>query len=150
MSESGFGTAPFGTNQNGLGEPADPGSVPDGYSTGCRYVDPITGEYALDSVTGHLKQVSATMQRVLALIRIRYGSALAARFMGVRAPQKMGSTYDREVDAELRRVLKPLTDRRVIRIDSITVTKGNAGRAAWDLSFTTLATGTPERIEFTR
>ncbi len=137
----GFGLLPFGLGPFGLETPDDPPDPPTG-TAGSRYIDPATGDYALDAVTGQLQQMPRTRQRVLlALVTLRKTATTVPTF-GNKLPRKMGTSFEFETKQAVRLALRHLTDsEQVIRIESLTVERGRNSRALVTVSYTDLETG---------
>ena len=144
----GFGTAPAGTSGAGFGVPVNASAPPSG-PAGCRYIDATTKDYAIDSTTGQMQQMPPLRQRVLIIATTVLGSATTQPNLGVRWPRKMGDTYEAQVRNALVAAFYQLTEvERVMRIDSVTVTKGRAGRSSTLLQWTDLSTNQPDQQAF--
>jgi hypothetical protein len=145
MAFLGCGVMPCGTGHAGLYDPDDPQAVPVGNSTCCRWIGPQTGDYEIDPLTGHQRQMGAVLQRVLLALKTVKGSSSALPLLGVQLPRKMGTRFNAEVDAAVRDALRQLTDvERIIRIEAIEVER-SMGRAAITVRYRNLLTGETEK-----
>lgn len=143
---SGFGTQPYGTSQYGIGVPASPDMLPIGPSGFTRWIDPVTGDYATDSTTGHFEQTTALRQRVLIRLRTVLGSSTAFMLRGMKLPKKIGAGFAEQVQQAVRDCLRQETDiEKVMEILSITVETSGA-RSATHLRYKDLTTGATEDV----
>ncbi len=135
-----MGTSPFG-----VGTPASATEPPSG-PAGSRYLNPVTRDYEVDSSTGQFKQMPGTRQRVLlTVLTVRDSSGV--RGFGVKLPPRMGETFERQVENELRRALRTMTEvEKSLLINGITVERGLGGRARITIAFTDLVTGDQDRV----
>lgn len=141
---AGFGSMPLGSGPFGLGTPL-PAAPPPVGPAGCRFINPVTKDYEVDSDTGQLKQMPGNRQRVLLALMTLQGSSSVLPQFGARFPKKMGNTFEARCQQEARRALRQLTEvEGVIRIDGITVTRGLSGRALIVVSWTDLESETQE------
>lgn len=146
---AGFGLDSFGLAAFGLGTPNEAPVQPVG-SIGSRYINPISGDYEIDGVTGHLKQMPGTRQRVmLALTTLKTSATVVPRF-GIRLPRKMGTAFEFEVKQAIRLALMHLTDfEQVIQVDDIIVERGRNSRAMATVVYTDLETDeADQRVTF--
>ncbi len=142
---SGFGTVPFGTGPAGLSVPIT-ANAPASGPAGVRWINPASGDYEQDSVSGQLKQMPALRQQVLLALRTVYGSSTALPKFGVKAPRKMGDSFELEMRSAVRSALTHLTTPGLMRIDAIKVERGLGGRARITVSFTDNATGKADTV----
>ena len=137
--------SPLGSTPFGVGTPLPAGPPPVGNSGLCRYLDGLTGDYAIDHVTGHLASMPVTRQRVLLAILTVKGSSSVLPNMGIRRPPKIDATTTWAMQREVERGLAPLVDEHAIRIDRIAVEQvEGSGRIRVTVSFTDLQTGKPD------
>lgn len=142
---AGFGTSPGGTAPFGIGTPSV-GAAPPSGPAGCRYLNPATRDYEVDSSTGQFAQMPAVRQRVMLCVLTAKNSSSVPGF-GVRIPPLMNETFESEVRAEITRELRQLTEvERVCRLDGVFVVKGRSGRARVTVSFIDLTTGTADQV----
>lgn len=147
---AGLGNSEYGGAPLGIGDPADPTAVPDAKTSVCRWLDPISGDYQIATRGGQLRQSSGVLQRVLLAVKTVLGSSLCVSTLGTRFPKTQTKTFETEVAAEVRRVLRGMTDdEKVMRIDSLTVSRGGS-RFAIDLEFTNFQTGAAESVSVTQ
>jgi len=124
----------------GFFTPATTEAPPSG-AAGCRYINPATRDYEVDSDTGQLAQMPAKRQRVLIAVMTELGSSSALQDLGIRRPRKMGTNFEGEMRAAVRATLRTMVDvEKVIRIDDIIVKRGSGGRAETTIVFTDLET----------
>lgn len=144
----GFGLMQFGLGPFGLETPDTPPDVPTG-EAGSRFINPATGDYEKDGVTGQLKQMPRTRQRVLlALITLRRTASTSPGF-GSKLPRKMGTAFEIETRQAVLYALRHLTDvEKVIRIESLLVERGLNSRARVTVSYTDLDTNEPDQVIF--
>lgn len=130
-----MGTSPFG-----VGTPASATEPPSG-PAGSRYLNPVTRDYEVDATTGQFKQMPGTRQRVLlTVLTVRDSSGV--RGFGVRMPPRMGDSFERQVENEIRRALRYMTDvEKILLINEIKVERGLGGRARITIAFRDLLTG---------
>ncbi len=142
----GFGLMGFGLGPFGLETPDDPPEPPTG-TAGSRYINPATGDYESDDLTGQLKQMPRARQRVLlALITLRKSASTAQGF-GVRLPRKMGTSFEYETRQAVILALRHLTEsEEVIRIDSVTVERGQNSRALVTVSYFDIEAQQPDQV----
>lgn len=135
-----MGTSPFG-----VGTPASATEPPSG-PAGSRYLNPVTRDYEVDSTTGQFKQMPGTRQRVvITVLTVRDSSGV--RGFGVRLPGRMGDAFERQVENEIRRSLRYMTEvEKSLLITEIKVERGLGGRARITISFTDLVTGDQDRV----
>lgn len=142
----GFGLMQFGLGPFGLETPDTPPDPPTG-TAGSRFINPATGDYEKDGVTGQLKQMPRTRQRVLlALITLRQTASTAPSF-GNKLPRKMGTAFEMESRQAVLYALRHLVE-TAIRIESLVVERGRGSRARITLSYTDLDTGEPDQVIF--
>lgn len=144
----GFGLMQFGLGPFGLETPDDPPDPVTG-TAGSRFINPTTGDYEVDSVTGQLKQMPRTRQRVLlALITLRRTASTAPGF-GSKLPRKMGTAFEMESRQAVLYALKHLIEvEKVIRIESLVIERGLGSRARITISYTDLETNEPDQVIF--
>jgi len=142
----GFGLMPFGLGPFGLETPDDPPEPPTG-TAGSRYINPATGDYETDGVTGQLKQMPRTRQRVLlALVTLRRSASTSPGFGG-KYPRKMGTTFEIETRQAVLFALKHLIEvEKAIRIENILIERGLGSRARITVSYTDLDTNEPDQV----
>lgn len=143
----GAGVQAAGSSPAGVGEPelGDATPVADG---GCRYIDPATGDYGIDSSTGSFEQMPAIRQRVMIALLTARGSSTVLPDLGLTRPTKMGDRFQAEMEQAVRQALEQLTEiEQVITLDFVSVERGNGGRARITVSYTDLTTG--EAVEQT-
>lgn len=136
--DSMLGSTPFGA-----GTPLPAGDPPTGYSGLCRFIDGISGDFAIDATTGHLAGMPLLRQRVLLALVTRRGSSTVLPKFGLAYASKITESQLRLMDANARASLYQLTDvEKVMRIDSLTVEQvEGTGRVRLTLSYTDLSTG---------
>lgn len=135
------GCGPFGDGVNLTGTSPPTGSF------GSRYINPATKSYQQDPATHQMAQMPAVRQRVLLALTTLVGSSTALPTFGITYPSKMGTSFEAESQASIRAALKQMTDiERVLRIDSIGVERGAAGRARFTVSYTDITTGQSESV----
>ena len=84
-------------------------------------MNPATGDYEQDLVTGQFAQMPPLRQRVVLALRTLLRSSAAVPTMGVELPRKMGTTYAAEVRNAVLVALRQLVEvEKVMRIDGIT------------------------------
>jgi len=142
----GFGLSPYGFGTPyGLGTPVTAEAPPDG-PAGSRYLNPASRDYE-QGPDGQLAQMPPVRQRVLIALLTIQGSSTALPQLGVRAPARMGTTFENEMRAAVRTALAQLIDvEKLIRIDAIKVERGNSGRARVTVSYTNLTDGTDDTV----
>lgn len=135
-----MGSSPFG-----VGTPAS-ATVPPSGPAGSRFLDPVTRDYAVDSTTGQFKQMPGTRQRVL-LTCLTVRDSSGVRGFGVKLPGRMGDTFERQVENEIRRALRYMTEvEKSLLITEIKVERGMGGRARITIAFKDLVTGDQDRV----
>ncbi len=143
---SGFGLFPAGFGPFGFGTPlsADPIPTP---GSGCRFIDPVSGDYGIDNATKQFQQMPPLRQRVLlALVTILKTSTAVPNF-GLKTPTKMGNTFEAQVRNAVNVALNQLVNiEKVMRVNSITALKGAGGRALITVAYTDLTTGTDDKV----
>lgn len=145
----GFGSTSFGTSPFGLGVPGE-AALPTTSPAGSRYLNPATGDYQYNVVTGQLAQMPSLRQRVLITLTTEYGSIPTLPTFGFKRPMKMGDSFENEMKSAVRSALAYLTDaEKVMRIDQILVRKGRGSRSETTVIFTDMTTGVPDqRVSF--
>jgi len=142
----GIGLFPAGFGPFGIGTPlsADPLPTP---GSGCRFIDPSSKDYAIDTATKQFQQMPPLRQRVLLALITVFASSTAVPKMGVQMPTKMGRTYEAQVRNSINVALNQLVNiEKVMRVNSITVIKGSGGRSLVTVSYTDLTTNTDDSV----
>ena len=141
----GFGWLAGGSGPGGLFEVAEVAPRPDA-SAGSRFLNPVSRDFEIDPETNQYAQMPATRQRVLLALLTVFGSATAKPQFGLKVPDKIRSTFKKEVDNAARSALSHLTlaDAAVIRIDDIDVSIPRPGTAILTVSYTDLNTLEPD------
>lgn len=136
--DSMLGSTPFGA-----GTPLPAGVPPTGYSGLCRFIDGLTGDYQINTITGHLAGMPILRQRILLALVTRKGSSSALPKLGLSWPTKIDAQMARLLDAEARASLFQLTDvEKCMRIDELTIEQvEGTGRVRLTLRYTDLQTG---------
>jgi hypothetical protein len=142
---SGFGNAPLGASPFGIGEPetADPPEI--AADAGARYLDPITGDYAIDASSGRLARMPAARQRVLLALRTEVGTAAAAADFGIVAPRKNDAVLPAISRLAVHEALRHLTSSRAIEIMRID-TEADGERGAIHVLYRDLETNTEDTV----
>jgi len=144
MPASGF---PLGVYPAGFGGPTTAPDAPSGPPVISRYIDALTGDYALDA-TGQLKGMPPVRQLVeIALGSVR-GSSAVAPDIGTEIPPVIDETFDGAVQMDVRYAVRKLVAARLIRVRDVRVTTGSpSGRVAIICEYTdlTLPQGSPAR-----
>ena len=139
-----FGSGPFGQ-----GTPVDATAPPSG-AAGSRFLNPATGSYQVDPVSGQLAQMPALRQRVLLALITVLGSSSALQTMGIGWPSKMAPSFTAEVTAAVKAALRQMVDvEGAMLIDGITVEQGTGGRARVTVSYTPTDTGESDEVTAT-
>lgn len=135
--------APLGTTPFGFGTPATAPEPPTVGPVLTRYINPSTGDYALNAATGQFQGMPSTRQRILLVVKTVLGSSSAKRRLGIKVPGKIDQTFERSVENSIRLGLRRMVEiEKVLRINSLTVTAGadgNPGRALVLMSYTDLS-----------
>ena len=143
---SGIGLFPAGLGPFGFGTPLSADPIPVG-AAGCRFIDPSTGDYAIDVLTRQFQQMPPLRQRVLLALVTTFKSNNAVPGFGIKLPKKMGTSYQNEVRNSVNTALNQLTTiEKVMKVDSITAIKGASGRSLITVSYTDLSTGQQETV----
>lgn len=138
---AGLGSASFGAFPFGLGTPVEAAIPPTGFP-GSRYINPGSGDYEVDADSGQLAQMPGTRQRVLLALKTLKGSSSVLPEFGILLPRKIDQAIDLRVRDAVRVALSHLTDvDKVIRIESVLVSRRTTGRLAVTLAYTDLSTG---------
>ena len=142
-STLGAGLAPAGTSIAGFGTPATADAPPvPAAAAEARKIDPVTKDYALDSLD-RIDGMSGTSQRVLLAMSTVRDSAVQ-RDLGLGAPpDRIVSTTRVELEDDVRRALSALVRDGAISIRSIDVTIAGS-RVQRRVRWTDLLTGTDE------
>lgn len=106
-----------------------------------RYINPATGSYEVDSVTGHLAQMPGTRQRVLIALASIAGSSSVLRDLGMRRSGVIGSDIVQRLQGDARYALRHLVREGAIRIEFIDVEVRSTGRVRLTVGYTDLLTG---------
>ncbi len=138
----GLGTVSIGSTPFGIGTPVSVAAPPSGTAVGVRFLNPITRDYQQDPDTLHLAQMPILRQRVyLAMMTIKR-SATAVPGFGILLPPKLAASWRADVSSAVRTALRRLTDvERIMRIESIGLTKSPGGRVLAIVKFVDLDTG---------
>ena len=108
---AGFGVSALGLFPFGIGTPVSVTDPPDAADTQfSRYINPGSGDYEVDDVTGHLKQMPPVRQRVLLALKTTLGSSNALPGLGVDKPKKIGTNFQDIMKRRVREALVQLTD----------------------------------------
>src|SRR6478609_537906 len=136
----GIGLFPVGLGPCGFGTPISADPIPAG-PVGCRFIDPSTGDYAIDIATRQFQQMPPLRQRVLLALTTLFRSNNAVPGFGIKLPQKLGSNYQVEVTNAVNAAVYQLTSiEKIMQIDSIVAQKGSGGRSLITVSYTDLTT----------
>jgi len=137
--------APLGTPL-GAGIPIS-ASIPATDTALSRYIDPNTGEYAIDSTTGVYQTMPSTRQRVMLALITELGSVSIDREFGYLRPRKIGARFEQQVKDSVRSALLQLTDiEKIVRIDNITIDRTGQSRAEVTVKYTDLSTGDADEV----
>lgn len=110
-----------------------------GIGRNARKIDERTGQYAFDA-NGRIAGMSEVQQAVLLAVKTVRGSSAIKDFGDPSGLiQRKGTNYQKQLASALTLALKDLTDRQMIRIDSVNVTD-NGGPVLRVLRFTDLTT----------
>lgn len=141
--DSYLGSTPFGA-----GTPLPAGPPPTGTSGLCRFIDGQTGDFAIDSTTGHFERMPLVRQRILLYLLTRRGSSTVLPKWGLRRPPKIDASAVWLMQAETRVALSQMTDvEKSLRIDEITVEQvEGSGRVRVIVRYTDLTTGSPDSM----
>ena len=134
---------PLGVAPAGFGTGTDAPMPPSG-NWGSRYVNPQTGDYAVDPETGQFQQMPSVRQRFLLRLKEKRGSSSVRPRDGIELPKKFDATTERTVDDAVRRTMRQETDvEKVARIISVTPVRdpGNTGRINVVIVYQDLTTG---------
>ncbi len=147
---AGAGAMSAGTAPAGLHSPATVAASPDAVA-GSRYINPQTGDYEIDSSTSQYAQMPPTRQRVLLALHTVFASSTGKPQFGLRAPRKMGTSFEAQTKQAARYALRHLTreDGPVIRIDGIQVDRVGVGKAVLTVSYTDRKNGRHDRVSTT-
>lgn len=138
----GLGEFPFGDGPMGLfleESDATPEAAP-----GERFLDSLTGDYAIGP-NGEILRGSAARQRMIIALLTRAGTSLSVR--GVNYPPVHNENTARLTEMEVREAVKPQVDDGTVQIDRIVVATEVdrvPGRLGVEVQFTNLETGEPE------
>ena len=139
----GLGTSSFALFPLGFGIGEDAPAPPTGV-WGSRYVNPQTGDYATDAVTGQLQQMPSVRQRFLLRLKEKRGSSSVRPLDGIELPTKIDEASTRTVDDAVRLAMRQETDvEKVARIISVKPVRDdqNGGRVNVIVTFVDLTTG---------
>ena len=128
---SGLGSTPFG-----VGTPVSADAPPSDSSTFSRYINPNTGDYLRDTDTGQLAQMPRNRQRVLLALMTEFGSSVAGG--GLKAPKKMGTGFERDMDVAIRAALRFLVEEKAIRVEQVIPRRVSTGRGGAIVVYTDL------------
>ena len=145
----GFGSHPAGSVSAGLGSP-DTTVAPGGklfreptygYSTGSRFIDPLTKDYRFDEY-GRIVGMDDVKQLVYLAVSTTQGTA-AMRDLGqtIRLIQRVTSNIETRVEFTLRNALRRLTDAGLIEVDGVSVQIVRPGVVLARLRWRNLLTG---------
>lgn len=146
----GFGTMKFGVSPFGMGT-GDDAPIPPTGAWGSRYINPQTGDYAVDTKTGQLQQMPAVRQRFLLRLKERRGSSSVRPNDGIVLPTKIDDSIQSTMNDAVRLAMHQETDvEKVARIDSVTVYRdpNNTGRVLTVVSYIDLTTGQADQVSF--
>jgi phage baseplate assembly protein W len=136
-----FEFGPFGT-----GTPAEAPAPPEGLPSLCRYIDPVTGDVAVDATTGHLQNMPPVRQRFLLLMQTLLGSSSVLPGLGLTIPRIIDDSFARQVDAAVREGARQMTEvEKVARIRRVDVTASALGRTAVLVEYDDLTLGAPDK-----
>jgi hypothetical protein len=142
----GAGIQTAGSSPAGVGEPEEGSPLPDAVG-GCRWIDPATGDYEIDTSSGAFAQMPANRQRVMIALLTARGSSSVLPDLGLTRPTKMGDRFQAEMEQAVRQALEQLTDvEQIIRLDFVEVLRGSGGRARITVSYTDLTTGEEDAV----
>jgi phage baseplate assembly protein W len=116
----GLGSSPLGSSGLGTGSIVEAPERPDP-PQGANWIDVQTRDYQVDSLTGELKRMPVTRQRVYLALRTRRGSSAVLREFGTKIPGKIDQFFEQRVINEVRRALADLIDEGAIILQDITV-----------------------------
>lgn len=134
---------PLGLAPVGFGTSEDAPVPPTG-AWGSRYINPQTGDYAVDGVSGQLQQMPSVRQRFLLRLKEKRGSSSVRPSDGIELPTKIDETTERTVDDAVRVAMRQETDvEKVARIISVKPVRDtqNGGRINVVVTFEDLTTG---------
>jgi phage baseplate assembly protein W len=134
---TGFEFGPFGT-----GTPVDAPEPPRGLTTLCRFLDPVSQDFTVNTVDGHLEQMPPVRQRFLLLLSTLVGSSSTLPTLGIEVPRIIDDSFERQVDAAVRVGARQMTEiEKVARIDKVTVQATSLGRVAVLVAYQDLTLG---------
>ncbi len=138
-------SAPVGSQPFGVGTPLVITVPPKAERTRLsRFIDPFSGDYAIDEDTGHQQQMPPVRQRWLLLLRERLGSSTVRPLDGIQLPKIIDEQFDRRVIATIRGSLavQQMTQvEKVSTLDDVQVDrKETGGRVRILISYTDLST----------
>jgi len=145
----GAGVQSAGVSPAGVGEPEAAPLVPSG-PTGCRYINPATGDYQINGATGHFAQMPPVRQRVLIALLTELGSSTVLPDLGTMRPRKMGDRFEAEMTGAVHAALRQLTEvEQLIVVNFVAIERGMGGRARVTVDYEDLTTSQSERVGVT-
>ena len=138
----------LGVTPYGLGTGDDAPAPPTG-AWGSRYINPQTGDYARDVLTGQLQQMPPVRQRFLLRLKTKLRSSSVQPEMGVALPTKINESSQRQADDAVRQAMRQETDvEKVAVIERVTLARdpSNSGRVLIVVSYTDLTTGQGDQV----
>lgn len=122
-------SAPWAFGPFGTGTPATAPEPPKGLPSLSRYLDPVTGDFAKNEVSGHLQDMPPVRQRFLLLIQTLKESSSVLPDLGITVPSIIDDSFARQVDSAVRLGARQMTEvEKVARINEVTVDASALGR----------------------
>lgn len=147
MTAKGFGTSPIGSTPFGFGTPALAVEPPSRYVL-APFIDPRTKD-AVFGGDGELESMSVNSHRVLITCMTERGSSTVMRDFGVKLPDIITESFERDCDAEIRRALAYMTTTGDITINSVTTDPTDVtGRVVVTVDFTDHEDGLDRQVRF--
>ena len=142
-----FGISSLGVTAFGLGSPESTQAPPDTKPTQSRFLNFRTKDYEIGA-NGEVKRMPNVRHRVLVVLSTTLGSSTVLPNLGLKLPDRIDNRYAQKAEQAIRLALRPMVDRRELRINFIRIDRDklNSGRVDHVVAFTDLTTDNSETV----
>lgn len=148
-STKGCGVFPCAVSPAGGFTPAETAEAPK-TTTGRRYINARTGDYAIDPDTRNWAQMPSVRQQIVIALGTVRGSSTAMPRLGSRNPRKIRQSIQAEIENDVRTALAHLLreDDPKITLDAVLVQRTGTNRLEKTIVYTDLTTGEEDDVTF--